>query len=58
MDRGPENDNAIISKLISTYGIYYIITFAFNPQVNRIIKREYKLIVASLTKATEGSIDN
>jgi hypothetical protein len=31
MDGGPENDNAIVSKLVSMYGIRYIIPSAFNP---------------------------
>ena len=31
IDGGPENDNAIVSELVSTYGIRHIITSAFNP---------------------------
>ena len=30
-DRGPKNNNAIISELLSIYRIRYIITSAFNP---------------------------
>ncbi|PMD63256.1 uncharacterized protein K444DRAFT_523179, partial [Hyaloscypha bicolor E] len=58
IDRGLENNNTIIKKLIIIYGICYIITFAFNSRVNRIIKRRYKPVITTLTKATKGSINN
>jgi hypothetical protein len=57
-DGGPENDNAIVKELATTYGIRHIITSAFNPPANGMIERGHKPVVAALTKATEGGIDN
>jgi hypothetical protein len=58
IDREPENNNTIIKELIIIYGIRYIITFAFNPLANKIIKRGYKPIIITLTKATKDNINN
>jgi len=58
IDRELENNNTIIKELIIIYRIRYIITFAFNSLANKIIKRKYKPIITTLTKATKGSINN
>jgi hypothetical protein len=58
IDRKPENNNTIIKELIIIYRIRYIITSAFNSLANRIIKRRYKPVVITLTKATKGNINN
>jgi hypothetical protein len=57
-DGGPENDNALVKELAKTYGMRHIITSAYNPLANGMIERGHKPIVAALTKATEGGIDN
>jgi hypothetical protein len=58
IDRELENNNTIIKELVIIYGICYIITSAFNPLANEIIKRGYKPVVIALTKATKDSINN
>ena len=58
IDRELENNNTIIKELIIIYRIRYIITFAFNSLANKIIKRKYKPIITTLTKATKDNINN
>ena len=57
-DGGPENDNALVTELSRTYGIRHITTSGYNPQANGMIERGHKPVVAALTKATAGGIDN